>query len=436
MAQKRPVAPDTPITAYPTPQVSDIVITLDVDSRLPGYKSLEYGTLYPDQTRFPGAKLISQAPLEDDRFVRRIYATDRVNQEAYNYAIKYSGGSENHPIYIRTYLELRDEYKPFEDGTPDPLFAGARLVDEEAEPADGELNSLYLKVNRVFETLPGPEISSTEINEYGVIETVVNQQVPPGELPDPTGLFVSDSVIAEDVSKATRQRRTMEKLPDPYSTYETVEKNIVVQVKRELLTRYQPLPAPVFTSATMDIQDSPMRFPYVLRTTKELPINPATGQPVLPASRVEYTTDTYTFPGIIYTWKAILKDTGEISVDMGQLDNRLPTTMIVAAKWVTTFHLESDPALDISNLPFFKVETRSWAQQLFDIPANTIHPPAPMSIRGGSVTRGGVVYRVGFGDASNPTNYIPGQELLIGGEIKTWYGNIWVKRLMYVKEPI
>ena len=53
MAQKRLVAPDTPITSYPTPEVADIVITVDVDSRLPGYKVLEYGTLYPDQTRYP-----------------------------------------------------------------------------------------------------------------------------------------------------------------------------------------------------------------------------------------------------------------------------------------------------------------------------------------------------------------------------------------------
>lgn len=436
MGAKRPVAPDTPIRSFPTPNLDDLVVLVDVDSRLPGYKPLEYGTPHPDQTRFPGAKLVSQEPLDDDRFVRRIYATDRVNQEAYNYAIRYSGGSDRHPIYIRTYLEPRDEYKPMPDLSPDPLFAGAVLVDEEADPAEGELRSRYLVVKRVFETLPGPLITSKEVNEYGVIETITNQAVKPGVVPDPTGLFVTDAVVSEDVSKSVRQRRTMEKLPDPYSTYETIEKNIVVQVKRELLTRHQPLPAPVFTSATMDIQDSPLRFPYVLRTTKQLSVNPATGQPILPASRVEYDTTTWTFPGIIYTWRAVLDERGNISVDLGQLENRLPTTMLVPAKWVTTFHLPDDPSLDISNLTFFKVETRSWAQQLFDIPANTIHPPAPMSIRGAGVTRGGVNYRVGFGDASNPTSYVPGEELLVGAEVKTWYGNIWAKRLMYVKEPI
>ena len=435
MGAKRPVAPDTPIRSFPTPNIDDLVVLVDVDSRLPGYKPLEYGTPHPDQTRFPGAKLVSQEPLDDDRFVRRIYATDRVNQEAYNYAIRFSGGSDRHPVYIRTYIEPRDEYRPLPDNSPDPLFAGAVLVDEEADPAEGELKSQYLVVKRVFETLPGPLISSKEVNEYGVIETITNQTVKPGATPDPTGLFVTYAVVAEDVSKATRQRRVMEKLPDPYNTYETIEKNIVVLVKRELLTRHQPLPAPVFTSATMDIQDTPLRFPYVLRTTKLLPVNPATGQPTLPAQRVEYDTITYTFPGIIYTWRASLNGTS-INFDLGFFDNRLPITTVVAAKYVTTFHMESDPLLDLSTLSFFKVETRPWAQQLFDLPNNTIHPPAPVSIRNAGVNRNGVNYRVGSGDASNPTSYTPGEELLIGAEAKPWFGNIWYRRLIYVKESL
>ena len=436
MGAKRPVAPDTPVRSFPTPNIDDLVVLVDVDSRLPGYKPLEYGTPHPDQTRFPGAKLVYQEPLENsDQFVRRIYATDRVNQEAYNYAVRYSGGSDRHPIYIRTYLEPRDEYRPSPDLTPDPLFAGALLVDEEADPAEGELNSRYLLVKRVFETLPGPLITSKEVNEYGVIETITNQTVKPGALPDPTGLFVADSVVAEDVSKAVRQRRVMDRLPDPYNTYETIEKNIVVEVKRELLTRYQPLPAPTFTNATMDIQDSPLRFPYVLRTTKQLPLNPATGLPILPAQRVEFDTITYTFPGIIYTWRAFLNGTS-INFDLGYFDNRLPLTMVVTAKYVTTFHLEDDPSLDITNLQFFKVETRPWAQQLFDLPNNMIHPPAPVAIRNVGVERNGIFYRVGSGDASNPLNYIPGEELLIGGEAKPWYGSVWYKRVIYVKEPI
>jgi len=441
MASKRPVAPDTPIRSFPTPNIDDLVVIVDVDSRLPGYKPLEYGTLHPDQTRFPGAKLVYQEPIDGgDQFVRRIYATDRVNQEAYNYAIRYSGGSDRHPIYIRTYLEPREEYRPFPDLTPDPLFAGALLVDEEADPAEGELQSRYLVVKRVFETLPGPQITSKEVNEYGVIETITNQTVKPGEVPDPTGLFVTDSVIAEDVSKAVRQRRTMEKLPEAYNTFETVEKNIVVQVKRELLTRHQPLPSPVFTTATMDVQDQPLRFPYVLRTTKVLPTNPATGQPILPAQRVEFDTITYTFPGVIYSWRVFLGNDSDgeltITADLSHYENRFPITMVVAAKYVTTFHLEGDSALDLSNQSFWKVTTRPWAQLVFGLPDNTIHPPAPVTMRNAPIMRNNIRNTVSSGLASDPGFYEPGQELLIGGEAKPWFGNVWYRRLIYVKEPL
>ena len=165
MAQKRLVAPDTPITSYPTPEVANIVITLDVDSRLPGYKVLEYGTLYPDQTRYPGAKLVAQTPLEDDRFVRRVFATDRVNQDTYNYAIRFSAGEPDYPIYVRTYVELRDTYAPLPDNSPDPVIPGAFLVDEEASPAEGELNNLYLTVTRIYETLPGPWVPSSRYDD-------------------------------------------------------------------------------------------------------------------------------------------------------------------------------------------------------------------------------------------------------------------------------
>jgi hypothetical protein len=113
MGQKRILSPETPVRSFPTPNIEDLVVIQDVDSRLPGYKPLDYGTPHPDQTRFKGAKLVYQEPLENsDTFVRRIYATDRLDQDAYNYAIKLSAGSPDHPIYIRTYVVPRADYQP------------------------------------------------------------------------------------------------------------------------------------------------------------------------------------------------------------------------------------------------------------------------------------------------------------------------------------
>jgi hypothetical protein len=211
MASKRPVAPDTPIRSFPTPNIDDLVVSVDVDSRLPGYKPLEYGTLHPDQTRFPGAKLVYQEPLDGtDSFVRRIYATDRFNQEAYNYAIKYSGGSDRHPIYVRSYVLPRADYQPLPDGSPDPSFPGAYLVEEEMAPVEGELNSLYVRVTRAFETLPGPLLTSFDTNEAGQKVTVTTQRKSSSGYALPAATATSSpSAQAEDTGVVTEQIRSV-----------------------------------------------------------------------------------------------------------------------------------------------------------------------------------------------------------------------------------
>lgn len=187
------------------------MVIVDVDSRLPGYQPLEYGTLHPDQTRFPGAKLVYQEPLEGtDRFVRRIYATDRSRQETYNYAIKFSGGSPEHPIYIRTYVEPREGYEPLPDGTKDPVFPDAIIVEEEVAPVEGELSSLYFRVTRVFETLPGPVITSYDTNEAGQKVTVTTQRKSTDgySLPAATALS-TPSAQSEDTGVIVEQIRTI-----------------------------------------------------------------------------------------------------------------------------------------------------------------------------------------------------------------------------------
>jgi len=207
MGAKRPVAPDTPVRSFPTPNIDDLVVLVDVDPRLPGYKALEYGTPHPDQTRFPGAKLVYQEPLENsDQFVRRIYATDRAEQDAHNYAIKFSGGSPGHPIYIRSYVQLRESYAPLPDGSKDPQDDRAYIVEEETAPLEGELNSLYIRVTRIFETLPGPVITSFSTNEVGQKVTVTTQRksAPGYTLPAASALF-SPSAQSEDTGVVTEQ---------------------------------------------------------------------------------------------------------------------------------------------------------------------------------------------------------------------------------------
>jgi hypothetical protein len=205
------------IPSFPTPVIKDTVIVEVVNAWKGDYVPLEYGAKWDDhphasqQGSFPDHKLISQAPTsEDGQWVKRIWANDRVDQDTYNYAIKYSAGSDAHPIYIRTYLEPRDTYAPRLDNSPDPLFPSAVLVDEEVTRTEGEFDSRYVQVTRVYETLPGPVVPTKRINERGDLETINTQTVAPGTQPDPDGLLVTQTQVAqEEVSKGVKTTATV-----------------------------------------------------------------------------------------------------------------------------------------------------------------------------------------------------------------------------------
>ncbi len=211
-------APAKGIESFPTPVIDDVVISEVVNSWKGDYQPLEYGVLWkdvshaPNQGSFPEHKLVFQQPnSEDGQWVKRIWVNDRVNQDSYNYAIKYSAGSQEHPIYIRTYIVPRETYAPLLDGTPDPLFPGALLVDEEAQRTEGELDSKYITVTRVYETIPGPEVPTKRYNERGDLETVIVQTVPPFTPPDPDGLLVTGSqVVQEEMGKGVKTTSTVQ----------------------------------------------------------------------------------------------------------------------------------------------------------------------------------------------------------------------------------
>ena len=211
-------APAKGIESFPTPVIDDVVISEIVNSWKGDYQPLEYGTLWkdvshaPNQGSFPEHKLVYQQPTsEDGQWVKRIWVNDRVNQDSYNYAIKYSAGSQEHPIYIRTYIVPRETYAPLSDGTPDPLFPGAFLVDEEAVRNEGELDSKYITVTRVYETLPGPAVPTRRYNERGDLETVIVQTVPPNTPPTADGLLVTQSQVEQvETGKGVKTTATVQ----------------------------------------------------------------------------------------------------------------------------------------------------------------------------------------------------------------------------------
>jgi hypothetical protein len=292
-------APGKGVSSYPTPVIQDTVIVEVVNAWKGEYVPLEYGTKWDDvphasvQGSFPNHKLISQSPnSEDGQWVKRIWANDRVNQESYNYAIKYIEGSKDHPTYVRTYIIPRNEYIPLEDGDPDPLFAGAILTEQEVNRTEGELDSQYVSVTRVYDTLPGPLVSAQALVDTPTGLAVANRTrqkvILAGATPSGSFNTLQDAITAEDTFKGQRETVTVPVYPE-LTTYDLDENlNTVIITEREVVNHNTPYATkPLMIS----LKDTPLDQWKTLRITSRYQS--------LPPTRTEFTTNQFTFPALL-----------------------------------------------------------------------------------------------------------------------------------------
>lgn len=440
---------ETGVPQYPTPNVPDfytksghIVLVEKVSAEKGSYnpQPLDGSVTYQgrDANKWPSTLyLVAIRPEPTGEFVYRFWANDRTlaSQDPWNFNVQYSSSNPAFPIYTRTYIVPRSQYASVAIGSIDPVFGGnAKIVDQEmAELSDDNpLRSRYVAVKRVYETIPGPALVGKRINSMGAIEDVTSQVVDPSTTPDTSGLLVSDSIKSIGAAKSERERVVMEALPPTYNYFEVTHdlgiiKNTVELVQRNLTGG---TPAPVISGNIIDVNDAPLEFPWVRRTTKYIQTD-GSGNPILPPSRVEYKTGSYVFPGVIYNWDTTLVN-GQIESQLSFFQNRYPIQLTVPIKHEISYQI-GEP--DISNLRFFKVVTQPWAREFFKIPDGCIHPPAPVTLIGQTIYQNGISYGIQGGQASTPTSYLVGQELLIGGETGRWQGNIWYTVLTKVKEP-
>jgi hypothetical protein len=172
MAAFRNPPPEQPIRTYPSPDITDQVVLEWVTTELASSAPVTPGTAHPNTRDFSGFTLGKQVVNPSDHnFFIRYYVKDQPSPDAFspawNYALKYSGQSNSHPIVIRAYRLLKDGYSPLTKGTALADFPSAILVEEEAQqfPADSEFYAQYFAVVRVYETLPGPYIPFTRYDD-------------------------------------------------------------------------------------------------------------------------------------------------------------------------------------------------------------------------------------------------------------------------------
>lgn len=101
--------------SYPTPNKRDLVIIERAPLSPKKYVQLPYHSPHEDYDQ-NGLFLVWQGKVkaENNQIVPlRIYANDlAVNEDWYNASIKYSGDIRTFPVYVRSYIQLREDYDP------------------------------------------------------------------------------------------------------------------------------------------------------------------------------------------------------------------------------------------------------------------------------------------------------------------------------------
>lgn len=460
-------APGKGVSSFPTPVIKDTVIVEVVNAWKGDYTPLEYGTKWDDvphasvQGSFPDHKLISQSPnSEDGQWVKRIWANDRVDQDSYNYAIKYIEGSKDHPTYVRTYIIPRNEYVPLEDGDPDPLFNGAILTEQEVNRTEGELDSQYVSVTRAYETLPGPVVSASSLVDTPVglaLANVTRQKVIVSNT-TPSGSFntLQDTVTAEDTFKGQQERVTVASYPN-LTTYDLDPSiNTVIITEREVVNHNTPYAA---KPLMLELTDRPLDQWKTLRITTRLAN--------VPETFVEYKTEQFTFPALLadITTKNLDVGFGNIttSLDTSEFRNGInkfvsvtPTlrpslSLPTRIRITTEFFYGTTPPQEWVNTTTYQISTQnvSYSGSLFsfnfgDVITNQISVPksGPIVANDFDPKYGGVnklIEQITFpASIPNYTQYIAkvnssDPEIIIASQITREKTNLWSRRVSRVR---
>jgi hypothetical protein len=316
---KQPPFPHPPLEVgvpqYPTPLVPDFY-TKSGHIILVVKESVEKGTYNPqpldgsitytgrDANKFPSTLyLVHQRPSEDGQFVYNTYANDRTlsSQDPWNYGLDYSANNPSYPITSRTYITPRSSYSAASLGSTDPVFGGTQIISQQKMvelPDDNPLRSRYVVVQRVYESIPGPEIDGQGIGEFGYIN-LKKQVVAAGtSLPAPTLSTVKLEINPVDSVKSELTEADYSSISTLTGYQYDPDLNLVVTNTKQIVSPGTSL-TPI--NGLISSRDEPVDVWKTIRIQSTIAS--------LPANRTEYKTGAYSSPNLITDYNVSLINT-------------------------------------------------------------------------------------------------------------------------------
>jgi len=151
-----------PVFTWPTPGNEDFLFYVERNGDLPVNKDWKYGDPYRGRGQFPDHKLVYVSPQSGDKWSRWFYASDRINQEEYNYEFTGDQLSRNFLVqrakyYARTAAAaaaavptIIDEFTRPVVGTPDTRFADFVYAEDTLSRTETELDSIFVIVRQNY----------------------------------------------------------------------------------------------------------------------------------------------------------------------------------------------------------------------------------------------------------------------------------------------
>lgn len=152
-----------PVFLWPTPNTKDFLFYVERNGDLPANQKFAYGDPFLDRGRYPDHKLVYVSPQSQDKWSRWYYASDRINEDEYNWSIT-SGEQLVRTYFVKRSLyyerteeeaeaadpQIPDEFTHPIAGTLDERFTKYGFADDTVSDAPEELAGLYIIVRRRF----------------------------------------------------------------------------------------------------------------------------------------------------------------------------------------------------------------------------------------------------------------------------------------------
>jgi hypothetical protein len=204
-----PAIPGKPISkSFPTPNLVDRIVVVRKDTRAAGYEQPDQKSVFTGvgAEKMEGWVYATSIPTDQLGWVDEYWINDRKNQEAYNYVIEYPYASKDFPRYTRTYVVFRDDPRAQEPDadTNDPIYSDLKLVDHKVYRIEDkpELDAICVVIQRIYEKLPGPLITSFKESPEQQVVTSTFQEVQTDVAPTLDALTIGATIERKTTAKA------------------------------------------------------------------------------------------------------------------------------------------------------------------------------------------------------------------------------------------